>query len=84
MSQQTFYEWYNQQMVNKQERERMIYQLNTRQKPLDNSQINELFEQAKEMEKMQMEKAFRDGYKLVDYELTWDEVENYYKQTYNK
>jgi hypothetical protein len=40
MAQQTAVEW-------------LIHQLNTRQKPLDNSQIDELFEQAKEMEKDQ-------------------------------
>ena len=44
MAQQTAVEW-------------LIYQLNTRQKPLDNSQIDELFEQAKAMEQEQIEKA---------------------------
>lgn len=35
----------------------LIHQLNTRQKPLDNSQIDELFEQAIAMEKQQMKDA---------------------------
>jgi hypothetical protein len=49
MAQQTAVEW-------------LIYQLNTRQKPLDNSQIDELFEQAKAKEKEQIEEAYVDGF----------------------
>jgi hypothetical protein len=40
----------------------LVHQLNTRQKPLDNSQIDELFDQAKEMEKEQIEEAYVDGF----------------------
>jgi hypothetical protein len=39
----------------------LIHQLNTRQKPLDNSQIDELFDKAKEMEKDQSEKIRTDA-----------------------
>jgi hypothetical protein len=60
----------------------LIYELNTRQKPLDNSQIDELFEQAKEMEKEQIRMAFTDGHWNGQFKkLTSEE---YYEKTYNK
>jgi hypothetical protein len=55
----------------------LIHQLNTRQKPLDNSQIDELFEQAKAMGKEQILDAFDSG---LDYD--YDESETYYNKTY--
>jgi hypothetical protein len=39
----------------------LIHELNTRQKPLDNSQIDMLFEQAKAIERDNIMKAFSDG-----------------------
>jgi hypothetical protein len=52
----------------------LFHQLNTRQKPLDNMQINELFGQAKEMEKEQSHnyadfcvRCDRDQMKLLDF-----------------
>jgi hypothetical protein len=88
MAQQTPYEWYNQQMVNKQERERMtsvewlFHQLNTRQKPLDNSQINELFAEAKKMEKEQKLRDFVAGQNSME-EGGKDFIQ-YFNKTYNK
>jgi hypothetical protein len=57
----------------------LFHQLNTRQKPLDNMQINELFEQAKAKEKEQIIDAF-DSSLAYDY----DDSETYYNKTYNK
>ena len=52
----------------------LFHQLNTRQKPLDNMQINELFGQSKEMEKEQSHnyadfcvRCDRDQMKLLDF-----------------
>jgi hypothetical protein len=73
----------------------LIHQLNTRQKPLDNSQIDMLFEQAKVMEKEQMISAmiytFNQQNTLpygMEYLLNRDgmleDCENYYKETYGE
>jgi len=43
-----------------------------------------LLQEAERMEKEQIKDAFDDGYKLGDYELTNDDIENYYNETYNK
>jgi len=68
MAQQTAVEW-------------LVHQLNTRQKPLDNSQIDELFEQAKAMEKEQIINACEQfshyPFDIIDYY-------QYYNETYNK
>jgi hypothetical protein len=40
----------------------LIHELNTRQKPLYNNQIDELFEQAKLMYQKEMEEQWNDGY----------------------
>jgi hypothetical protein len=64
MKQQTAVEW-------------LVHELNTRQKPLDNMQINELFEQAKAKEKEQIIDAFESG---LNYD--YDEAETYYNKTY--
>jgi hypothetical protein len=49
MVQQTSIEW-------------LIHELNTRQKPLYNNQIDELFEQAKVIYNNEIMKAWDDGY----------------------
>jgi hypothetical protein len=72
MAQQTAVEW-------------LVHQLNTRQKPLDNSQIDELFEQAKAMEKEQIMKAFSDGQEtpISHPNLPHYSKEEYYEEKYN-
>ena len=70
----------------------LIYELNTRQKPLDNSQIDELFEKAKEMEKEQIAKAWDAGkhqyFSLGIPEIEFNNGKEYYdinySETYNK
>jgi 6-phosphogluconolactonase/glucosamine-6-phosphate isomerase/deaminase len=64
----------------------LIHQLNTRQKPLDNSQIDELFEQAKEIEKQQMKDAVLYGLDEDGHTGDWkiSVAENYYIKTYTK
>jgi hypothetical protein len=59
----------------------LIHQLNTRQKPLDNSQIDELFEQAKAMEKEQIINACEH---FADYPSNEQDYQQYYNETYNK
>jgi len=73
MAQQTAVEW-------------LVHQLNTRQKPLDNSQIDELFEQAKAMEKEQIMKAFSDGQEtpINNPTIPHYSKEEYYNETYTK
>ena len=82
MAQKTAVEW-------------LIHELNTRKKPLDNSQIDELFDQAKAIEKEQMISAmiytFNQQNTLpygMEYLLNRDgmleDCENYYKETYGK
>jgi hypothetical protein len=69
MAQQTAVEW-------------LIYELNTRQKPLYNNQIDELFEKAKQIEKENITMAFKDG--------RWSgpfvnaTAEEYYNEIYGK
>jgi len=76
MAQQTAVEW-------------LVHQLNTRQKPLDNSQIDELFEQAKAMEKEQIEEAFsigemnNDAHHYTGRKIHQDQTD-YFNKTYNK
>ena len=43
-----------------------------------------VFIQAKEMEKEQIKNSFNDGYCKGDEELSWDDIEKYYNETYNK
>jgi len=43
-----------------------------------------VFIQAKAMEKEQIKNSFNDGYCKGDEELSWDDIEKYYNQTYNK
>jgi len=81
---QTPYEWYNQQMVNKKERQQMTavqwlaLRYHHRQGYLSQDDIAE----AKAMEKEQIESAFCAG--------SWHSIgkeinsEQYYKETYNK
>jgi hypothetical protein len=61
----------------------LIHQLNTRQKPLDNSQIDELFEQAKEMEKDNMHKC-ASFWRGKENEIEKPIFEIYYNETFNK
>ena len=61
----------------------LIHELNTRQKPLDNSQIDELFEEAKAMEKEQIIEAVMYGDIRGKLE-TYMTAEEYYNETYNK
>jgi hypothetical protein len=70
MAQQTAVEW-------------LIHELNTRQKPLDNSQIDELFEEAKAMEKEQITHAWENG-ALPDLLKEHKNSRTYYNETYNK
>ena len=71
----------------------LIHELNTRQKPLYNNQIDELFEKAKEMERNQivyaMMRTFNKNNTLpygIEYLSNLDEMinrcENYLKETY--
>ena len=65
----------------------LIHQLNTRQKPLDNSQIDELFEQAKAMEKEQIMDAYENGVSdenESNLSGLFTNAEQYYNETYNK
>jgi len=67
--QQTAVEWYNQQIVDRQNGNG------------DSRSLDEIFEQAKEMEKQRIENAFNSGYNngILDTCLT---AEQYYKETY--
>ena len=56
-------------------------QLKTRPKPLDNSQIDKLFEQAKEMEKQQIVESYRLGHIFHDSNDS-DSPEEYYNTEY--
>jgi hypothetical protein len=58
----------------------LIHELNTRQKPLYNNQIDELFEQSREMEKQQLMNAFLEG--KINYNKEW--AIEYYNKTYGK
>jgi hypothetical protein len=67
----------------------LIHQLYTRQKPLDNRQIDELFEQAKAMEKEQIIQSYYAA--VVDTEMIhehkkfiYEGPEQYYNENYNK
>jgi hypothetical protein len=62
----------------------LIYQLNTRQKPLDNSQIDELFEQAKEIEQQQIKDAVMYGLDEDGHTGDWKIkfVNDYYDKTF--
>jgi hypothetical protein len=65
----------------------LVHQLNTRKKPLDNSQIDMLFEEAKAMEKEQIIKALERGIdegSLFPEDITLKDAEEYYNETYNK
>ena len=62
----------------------LIHQLNTRQKPLDNSQIDELFKQAKAMEKEQIVEAYRKGVEEDVYNNPLKTGNEYYNETYPK
>jgi hypothetical protein len=48
------------------------------------SMNNNEIEQAKAMEKEQIKNSFNDGYCKGDEELSWDDIEKYYNETYNK
>jgi len=61
----------------------LIHELNTRQKPLDNSQIDELFEEAKAMEKEQIIEAVMYGDIRGKLE-TYLTAEEYYNEKYNQ
>jgi tetrahydromethanopterin S-methyltransferase subunit B len=83
MAQQTPYEWYNQQMVNKQERERMTAVEWFYQRILAED-IKEIFEQAKAMEKEQIVNAMmhsldEDGH-TGDWKIKF--VNDYYNKTF--
>ena len=68
----------------------LIHQLNTRQKPLDNSQIDELFEKAKEIEEQHIIKAWNAGYESNDIDEKYEINQSlfsaikYYNETYKK
>ena len=91
MAQQTPYEWYNQQMVNKQERERMtavewlIDWMSKNQYYIDNTLL-ETVEQVKQMEKQQMKDAVIYGLDEDGHTGDWkiSVAENYYIKTYTK
>lgn len=70
MAQQTSVEW-------------LIHELNTRQKPLDNSQIDKLFEEAKRMNEIEIISSYQQG--CIDgYEPHYGNGKDYYRETYNK
>jgi 3-mercaptopyruvate sulfurtransferase SseA len=92
MAQQTPYEWYNQQMVNKQERERMTavewlnQQLVDKQNGKGDSRSwNEILQQAKAMEKEQITDAVIFGVEQLsdsgDLE-NENRAEQYYNELY--
>ena len=67
----------------------LVHQLNTRKKPLDNSQIDMLFEEAKAMEKEQIIQSYYAA--VVDTEMIhehkkfiYEGPEQYYNETYKK
>jgi hypothetical protein len=68
MAQKTAVEW-------------LIHQFNTRQKPLDNSQIDELFQEAKAMEKQQITFAYNDGADAI-VAGKYKSMEDYYNELY--
>ena len=70
-------------MENKTSVEWLIHELNTRQKPLDNSQIDELFEQAKDIEKKQMHKC-ASFWRGKENEIEKSMFDLYYNETFNK
>jgi hypothetical protein len=83
MAQQTPYEWYNQQMVNKQERERMTavewlwHHCNVSiTRPSD-----EILEQAKAIEKEQITFAYNDGADAI-VAGKYKSMEDYYNDMY--
>jgi hypothetical protein len=80
MAQQTPYEWYNQQMVNKQERERMTAVEWFYQRILAEN-IKEVFEQAKAMEKEQITFAYNDGADAM-VAGKYKSMEDYYNELY--
>ena len=77
MAQQTAVEW-------------LIYELNTRQKPLYNNQIDELFEKAKQIEKENLEDCWIAAHQAGRFEgkgiaeEDWQTFFNYYNETYGK
>jgi hypothetical protein len=80
MAQQTPYEWYNQQMVNKQERERMTAVDWFYQRILAED-IKAVFEQAKAMEKEQITFAYNDGADAM-VAGKYKSMEDYYNELY--
>jgi hypothetical protein len=71
MAQQTAVEWLLEQIKNKNGKEFTSY-------------YTEFIDQAKAMEKEQIKNSFNDGYCKGDEELSWDDIEKYYNETYNK
>ena len=77
MAQQTTIEWlYNELIV----KEFLFIDDN----PNHMIPMNEIINQAKAMEKEQIKNSFNDGYCKGDEELSWDDIEKYYNETYNK
>ena len=66
----------------------LIHELNTRQKPLDNSQIDMLLEEAKEIEKENIAKAWDAGkhqyFSLGIPEIEFNNGKEYYDINYNE
>jgi hypothetical protein len=71
MAQQTAVEWLQECLLTHFSHEQIM-------------QFEGLFQQAKAMEKEQIIKAFDDGYCKGDKELSWDDIEQYYNETYSK
>ena len=58
----------------------LINELSKRPKPIYNTEIDKLFEQAKAMEKEQIEEAWMDGMEGILHKIA---AEKYYNETYN-
>jgi hypothetical protein len=62
----------------------LLHQLNTRKKPLDNSQIDKLFEIAKQIEKEQIIDAYWNGTTDTEKQDALIEAEHFYNEYYYK
>jgi len=52
--------------------------------PIDQKKWEDIYKQAKAMEKEQIINAYDNGYGMGDFKLTYEDIEIYYNETYNK